>query len=190
MLLALIQEKIQKLYSLEDIPDISKFLISKDKIESLHLMVRPQVVVRQQGEEVELGVYLGESLEDVETVDAYAVLVEEVSHFIYLFWNLTHDQPFSLLDVEVQGEIDKFLFFADQLGFSDQVVQKIFGHYLLRENLPPEETQRYHQAHRLGQRFIRKMLRADLKYTETLKFLRAFYRQGSAKRIRQIYHAL
>ena len=192
MLITEIQERIQTLYGLDAIPAITQFLISKEKIASLHLLDRPQVVLCQKAGEVELGVYLGETFGlkgeiGANDIQLYAVLVEEVSHFIYLFWNMTHSQKFSLLDVEVQGEIDKFLLLADQLGFSDDLVQRLFGKYLLRDNLPKEEVTRYQKAHVLGKHFIKRILQADLNRSEMINFLRVFYRKGSTERIKEMY---
>jgi hypothetical protein len=46
--------------------------------------------------------------------------LEGVSHFLYLAWNAGHDRPVSLLELEMQAEVDKF----------------IISHRLLREQLP------------------------------------------------------
>lgn len=35
--------------------------------------------------------------------------LEGVSHFVYLTWNAGHDKPVSLLELEMQAEVDKFI---------------------------------------------------------------------------------
>jgi hypothetical protein len=35
--------------------------------------------------------------------------LEGVSHFLYLAWNAGHDKPVSLLELEMQAEVDKFI---------------------------------------------------------------------------------
>jgi hypothetical protein len=46
--------------------------------------------------------------------------LEGVSHFLYLVWNASHDRPVSLLELEMQAEVDKF----------------IVSHTLLRRQVP------------------------------------------------------
>ena len=46
--------------------------------------------------------------------------LEGVSHFLYLVWNASHDRPVSLLELEMQAEVDKF----------------IVSHWLLRRQVP------------------------------------------------------
>ncbi len=35
--------------------------------------------------------------------------LEGVSHFVYLAWNAGHDKPVSLLELEMQAEVDKYV---------------------------------------------------------------------------------
>jgi hypothetical protein len=46
--------------------------------------------------------------------------LEGVSHFLYLVWNASHDRPVSLLELEMQAEVDKF----------------VVSHWLLRRQVP------------------------------------------------------
>ena len=46
--------------------------------------------------------------------------LEGVSHFLYLAWNAGHDKPVSLLELEMQAEVDKY----------------VASHWLLRRQLP------------------------------------------------------
>ncbi len=46
--------------------------------------------------------------------------LEGVSHFLYLVWNASHDRAVSLLELEMQAEVDKF----------------IVSHWLLRRQVP------------------------------------------------------
>ena len=59
-----------------------------------------------------------------------------MSHFIYLAWNAGHDQPVSLLELEMQAEVDKY----------------VASHLLLRRQFPgrfPLELRRllFERAH-------------------------------------------
>ena len=46
--------------------------------------------------------------------------LEGVSHFVYVVWNASHDRAVSLLELEMQAEVDKF----------------IVSHWLLRRQVP------------------------------------------------------
>ena len=39
----------------------------------------------------------------------YWTALEGVSHFLYLAWNAGHDKPVSLLELEMQAEVDKYV---------------------------------------------------------------------------------
>jgi hypothetical protein len=60
-----------------------------------------------------------ERLHGGNVADCLTVL-EGVSHFLYLVWNASHDRPVSLLELEMQAEVDKF----------------IASHWLLRRQVP------------------------------------------------------
>jgi|GEM_PF-5468880 len=186
-----IQKKIQSLYRVESIPCIMEYLISKEKLQNLNLMIRPQVVLKRDPSGISLGVYLGDPkqikhLKQTSDLNLYTMIVEEVSHFIYLFWNMQHERRLSLLDLEVQGEIDKFLLVADQLGYSNALIEKIFNKYLLRKGMPKEEKVRYRRANQLGKILIKEMASRKYQRKKMLDFLRIFYRKGSTYRINQL----
>jgi len=49
-----------------------------------------------------------ERLHDGNVADYWTAL-EGVSHFLYLAWNAGHDKPVSLLELEMQAEVDKYV---------------------------------------------------------------------------------
>jgi hypothetical protein len=49
-----------------------------------------------------------ERLHDGNVADYWTAL-EGVSHFVYLAWNAGHDKPVSLLELEMQAEVDKYV---------------------------------------------------------------------------------
>src|SRR3989338_4878692 len=52
----------------------------------------------------------------VEELNVFATVTEEISHFLYLVFNAYQGRSVSQFDLELQGEIDKFLvlYFQDQ----------------------------------------------------------------------------
>src|SRR6185436_2609568 len=39
----------------------------------------------------------------------YLTVAEGVSHFVYVAWNAGHDKPVTLLELELQAEVDKYV---------------------------------------------------------------------------------
>ena len=82
---------------------------------------RECLMVRTRGDYVELGLFVDPELEERAAdfhglggpgLDAWAALVEGVSHFLYVGHCGTFDRRVSLNELEYQAEIDKFLFTA------------------------------------------------------------------------------
>ena len=80
-----------------------------------------QLLVAQDGGTLWIGLYLEpavlqrlasanpfEALDTGNIADFWTVL-EGVSHFVYLTWCAAHDRPVTLLELELQGEIDKYV---------------------------------------------------------------------------------
>ena len=132
----------------------------------------------------------------LEQLGAFAVASEEVSHFNYFLHHHSQGRAVSQLELEVQGEIDKFLltFFtnyvneevADLTRKFEALIDQFFQHYRLEENLTKEQKQRYKDATKLAQRFLTKYRNhfSDPTKAETvLKLLRRFYRGSLAEKL-------
>jgi hypothetical protein len=127
----------------------------------------------------------------------YCTALEGVSHFLYLAWNAGHDKPVSVLELEMQAEVDKY----------------VASYWLMREQLPgrlPAELRRilfersrvdprlagsredlYRHASRYAEAFCRslerKLARARGRWDlPVLAELRRFYRLGSARKLAHI----
>lgn len=112
---------------LEDYFDLEPFM----DVESCRLLRvgteindRECLMVRTQGEFVELGLFVDPELEELAAdfvelgspgLDAWAALVEGVSHFLYVGHCGRFDRRVSLNELEYQAEVDKFLFTASQV---------------------------------------------------------------------------
>ena len=44
-----------------------------------------------------------------ENLADYLTVAEGVSHFVYVAWNTGHDKPVTLLELELQAEVDKYV---------------------------------------------------------------------------------
>ncbi len=125
--------------------------------------------------------------------DLWKVL-EGISHFNYVVWKATQDRTVTLLELELQGEIDKFV--ATMLLALGQSRTELLNsmHGWLFENvryqaeLDSEQQRRYRSANDYAARFchrLRTKLLADDQ--SALRELRQFYRLQLADKISHIH---
>src|SRR6185295_7147107 len=107
-------------------PDVAQFLLT-DRASLAQLDARAsdeQLIVAEDGDTLSLGLFIdaavlarlahrdpydaltGENLAD------YLTAAEGVSHFVYVAWNAGHDKPVTLLELELQAEVDKYVLAA------------------------------------------------------------------------------
>lgn len=136
----------------------------------------------QPGADLSLGIYLSEhvrrNLADfrrsrqaelvegwtVPQLNAFLVAVEEVSHFHCLLHHVHHGATVTQLEMEIQGEIDKFLlaFFAGALGAHPTdaafyaLFEQLFQKFHWAEGVGAAERARYEEANQLAKAFILK----------------------------------
>jgi hypothetical protein len=117
----------------------------------------------------------------------YWTALEGVSHFVYLAWNAAHDKPVSLLELEMQAEIDKYVAsywllrrqFPDR--FPGELLRLLFERTRIDPRLARGRDAMYREASRYAEKFCRRLEqslrggRGDSQ-GEVLAELRRFYR--------------
>jgi len=161
------------------------------------------LVSREEGQdedEVEIGIYFSQALMD-ELVGmgdkspetwtrnqkaAFGIATEEISHFHYFLFHAC-TRGVSQLELEIQGDIDKFLllFFSQSSDVSEKsqlferTYQTLFEDFALSDSLTPQQSERYIEANRFAAKLIRD-LKDPLQHSGAcdlaLKTLRRFYR--------------
>lgn len=198
-MIQIIQKKIETFYRLYSCPEISRYLLDLSQFKSIQEKnsADPQVLYMDDGSDVSLGVYLGEKINfnihrspKVFSFQDFCVMAEEVSHYIYLIWSKCNGKKTNLLDLEIQGEIDKFLLASDLYKTEASIFEKMFSHCEIRQNINGEDRARYFEAHRLGKKLISYFRKKKLSKTQKANWLRVFYRQNFANRISMIEHGL
>ncbi len=127
-----------------------------------------------------------------------ALPLEGVSHFHYVTWSAGCDRRVSLLELELQAEVDKYasalsLLLAQREGrFPGELFQRLFEGCRLLPHLTGAERARYVEAHRCAARFCERLetrflRRRQARPAALLAELRSFYRLGSHAKLR---HAL
>jgi hypothetical protein len=208
---------IDRVYGLELEVDIQDFLISSDMCVGLGQdAARAAVLVRegQSGEEIELGVYIGEEALDQlreidlttpirpESFELLVTAIEEVSHFAYLHYSATRERRVTQLELELQAEVDKFIITWMLLLASRNdgrvtrnLLDRLFGDFEIRPELEPVTRERYKAAASLASRYCTHVVQAALspdRLSALLPELRSFYRltqRGKIGRIHNIVYA-
>jgi hypothetical protein len=127
----------------------------------------------------------------------YWTALEGVSHFICLAWNAGHDRGVSLLELELQAEIDKYvsswwlLRAQDPERYPAELHRLLFERSRIDGRLAGERCQLYREANHYAARFCRRLerqlsLQAAGRPREALTELRRFYRLSRERKMTHI----
>ena len=165
-----VQRRIESVYALEHDAPVTEFLIPETEAAS-YPGNGSRTLVTQDGESVALGVVLDETVADglaasdprvhldSGNIGPFCALTEEVSHFVYLLFCARSSRSVTQLELELQGEVDKYLvalFFRglyEEGALSERLRQMLFARYELVAGLSAESSERYHEASRLANRY-------------------------------------
>jgi hypothetical protein len=141
-----------------------------------------------------------ERLHDGNVADYWTAL-EGVSHFLYLAWNAGHDKPVSLLELEMQAEIDKYVASYWLMRrqwperFPAELLRLLFERTRIDPRLAAGREDMYREASRYAEKFCRRLeqsLRGARGAREEIKVLaelRRFYRLTNTRKLAHIERA-
>jgi hypothetical protein len=124
MVLRQIQDLLGGIYDVDVALDVYDFLVTDRTRLPVSVRTAPtdeQLVVEEGAGDVAVSLYLDAEvlgrLAAENPLDAlhggnladYWTALEGVSHFLYLAWNAGYDKPVSLLELEMQAEVDKYV---------------------------------------------------------------------------------
>jgi hypothetical protein len=209
MLLSRLQELIGGIYDVRVAYDVYDFLVT-DRGRLPHAsgagLADEELIVAQSddGAEVALSLYLDPALlERLASADPLIELnsgnvadwwtaLEGVSHFLYLAWNAGHDKPVSLLELEMQAEVDKYVASYWLLRrqypshFPAELRRVLFERTRIDPRLAEGRRRLYGEANRYAARFCRRLEQrlTDAVHgeREVLTELRRFYRLSNARK--------
>jgi hypothetical protein len=127
----------------------------------------------------------------------YWTALEGVSHFLYLAWNAGHDKPVSLLELEMQAEVDKYVasywLMRQQFPerFPAELLRLLFERTRIDSRLAAGREDLYREASRYAERFCRRLEQSlrgarGRSQGEVLAELRRFYRLTNARKVAHI----
>ena len=183
-----IQVRLERLYALDPAPHIAEFVDIHDEHPQESLMV-----YEGDGElQLQLRLPANDNVRP-SLSDSYAEHVEGVSHFLLMVERARTRLPTTLLELELQAEIDKFAllaFGAFNIGAPERsrvsahaVHQWLYEQCSFMHPAHTLEGDRYRAANRLAARWwSRTLSHSDRR--RALSELRAFYRAGPHEKIR------
>jgi hypothetical protein len=210
--LASLQGALTEIYDLPATPDVRDFLMS-DRA-GLSTVDAPrasdeQLIVAEEGDTLSMALYIDAAvLARLERCDPFARLTqhnladyltvaEGVSHFVYVAWNTGYDKPVTLLELELQAEVDKYVLCAWLLReqgagrFPRELHRVLFERARLDPVAAAGRIGLYHTASDYAARFCRRVAallerRRNGVARDLMAELRRFYRWGNMRKMRHI----
>lgn len=205
---AAVQDLVHRLYDVA-VGDVAHFLVT-DASRARDLgsdAGQEALLVRERGDELDLSLFLDDAvlrrlarhdplhwLDDDNLAD-FLLVVEGVSHYVYLAWNAIHDRPVRLLELELQAEVDKYLlalYLLRRQGrgtLARQLHRGIFERFSFRAGLDRERLRRYRDANRYAGKYCRTLqqrLSHRVRGPGLVAELRRFYRLPQQSKLRHI----
>lgn len=209
-----LQAQLGKLYDVAIEHDVRDYLITDralltDLTEGrLERTAEEQLIVVEGEGAVRLALYLDQLvLERLSAADPrtglswrnladFWTVLEGVSHFHYLAWNAVFDKPVTLLELEMQAEVDKYVATRALLQVQPEatlgapLLERLFQEPGLDPALDAEEADRYQVASALAGRYcagLETRFPAGDPSRELLRELRTFYRLPQSAKIARIH---
>jgi hypothetical protein len=210
--LAELQVTLAEIYDLPATPDVREFLLT----DRAHLAGIPaarqcdeQLLLAEEDDALSMALYLdagvlrrlagSDPLTALthENLADYLTVAEGVSHFVYVAWNTGFDKPVTLLELELQAEVDKYVLAAWLLSaqnggrFPRELHRALFDRCRVDPVAAEGREGLYRTASRYAARFCRRMgavleRRGRGAMREALVELRRFYRWGNARKLAYI----
>lgn len=207
-----LQRLLEVIYDVPVAHDVEDFVFSDPGLVPASLRdsrSEEQVLLSEGPGEVRIGVYLDPHvLQRLACANPLAALhggnladfctvLEGVSHFHYLSWNIHHDRPVSMLELELQAEVDKYVVGVWLLRaqhperFPRELRWILFQRARVDPALSGARAALYEAAGRYAARFCHRLERGlasprQGQRAATISELRRFYRWGSAHKLRYI----
>ncbi len=196
--LRLVQQHLEAIYQTEA-PDVRAFQIDDAGLQAVGggpgRGADEWVFVREQDDGLDLAVWVSPGLLSrlaaapdpaaavADELRALAAAVEGVSHFLLLIERARRQEPVSLLELEAQAEVDKFVCAHLHAHRRDPSLRhRLFRGARLRDDLDPAERERYAEAGRLADAWCKK-LEALPHVGAVLDAQRRFWRAPGADRL-------
>ena len=209
-----IQNRLQEIYELDIDHDVNDYVVTcrhaaRHCGAPLHSRdIREQLLVCEQDDDLLLSLYLHDGIiRNLETdeerlhlhagnLEDFCLALEGISHFLYLIWNARYRRSVTMLEMELQAEIDKFIMLGTLLcqqrrtPAPGQIRKLLFASARYHEHLCGEELQRYRDASNFAEKYCwyleSNFTRSTGMEPRLYRELRKFYRLGLTDKLRRI----
>lgn len=205
-LLSRLQHTLETLYRIDGPPRVEDFRVGAGEVVELFgsRPGREALLVAHDGEHTDVGLYLDEGVareaarfsdEDGGDLDAFCAALEGVSHFVYfMYCGLSLARPVSLVELELQAEVDKYLLlrlFCTRSALVEELEERLFVRFQLGSGLSGEVADRYRVANAEARRYARWIERriGEGATVRALDDARALYRKPLADKLEHIARA-
>ena len=133
---------------------------------------------------------------DHDSLADFCLVLEGISHFVYLTFNAATDRCVTRLELEMQAEIDKYVSARTLLNqpsrsrFDHDLLSVLFDDPKFHDSLSAEELERYESASRFAGWYCRSLearYAAGLPDDSMLRELRKFYRLPQPDKLSHIH---
>ena len=206
-----LQRSIESLYRLETIEEVGLFCLAREHLE--HFLgqtagpTRECILVKESDEFTDVGLYVADEVRQraeqflavrvsgpssaLDHIDQFCVALEGVSHFVYLtFCGAAQERPVSRIELELQAELDKFLFL--RLTYPHpELVDRLFVQVRIDPTLDKLEVERYELANERARRYARWLDRQIERgrAASALEDARRLYRKPLSQKLEHINRA-
>ena len=210
MVLGQLQSLLSDIYALEVSYDVYDFLITDarlaDELDAGGRRVDEKLLIVEEADDASVSLYLGQGLMDrlrddnpanrlsADNLEDFWTALEGVSHFTYYAWNATAEKSVTLLEMELQAEVDKFIgttLLLRQQGENPppNLHHRLFESARFDVRLSGDELTRYQDANHYAAKYCLKLAPQLSRWTagsELKKELCQFYRLTQPAKIRHI----
>lgn len=210
MMLGELHTLLTDIYALEMSYDIYDFLTTDRKLASRldenGRAVDEKLLIAEDLEDSHVSLYLAEELLErlrrnnpvnrlnAGNLEDFWTVLEGISHFTYYAWNATREKSVTLLEMELQAEVDKFIGTALLLQRQGERPPRRLHHWLFDmaefdRRLTHRELTRYKEANRYAGKYCRKLTKAlpwGRAEVDLMQELRHFYRLPQPAKIERI----
>jgi hypothetical protein len=207
-----LQRSLAEIYDLPAAPDVRDYLLTdRTRLAGIPAARNcdEQLLLAEEGDTLSMALYIDPSVLrrlagrnpmfslTHENLADWLTVAEGVSHFVYVAWNTGYDKPVTLLELELQAEVDKYVLGAWLLSgqnagrFPRELHHALFDRTRIDPVAAAGREGLYRLASRYAARFCRRMAsllerkrRGAMR--EALAELRRFYRWGNARKLAHI----
>ncbi len=208
-----LQRLLERIYAIEIGYQVDDFLVTDpDWVAQVDAspdarLIKEKLLIMQQDDALDLALFLDpeviacltkhdpfEALHD-ENLQAFLLALEGVSHFLYLGWHAGLDRNVTLLELELQAEVDKYVSTLSLIRkqFKGRIPRELraqlFDRCVYDKRLKEAQLTRYKDANRYAGKYCWQLENRYLKRKQLAAMwqdLRHFYRLPQGQKIRRI----